>query len=98
MYGYDYLKDAQKTYQEILADGQAPADMPWVGTIRHPLHWLASLYYYANVRRKITAAESLKKYGHYTPYDLHIAQKVSEPDASFDFVFDEKWEDPNVNR
>ena len=96
LYGYEYLKDAQKTYAEIIADGQAPADMPWIGTIRHPLHWLASLYYYANVRRKVTAAENLKKYGHYTPYDLEVAKKVSEPDASFDFVFDERWEDPDV--
>jgi len=96
LYGYNYLKDAQKTYHEVVADGQAPADMPWVGAIRHPLHWLASLYYYANVRRKITASESLKKYGHYTQYDLLMAQKVSEPDASFDFVFDERWEDPDV--
>ena len=96
LYGYEYLKDAQKTYQEIVADGQASADMPWVGTIRHPLHWLASLYYYANVRRKITAAENLKKYGHYTKNDLDMAQEVSEPDASFDFVFDKHWTHPNV--
>ncbi len=88
LYGYDYLKEAQKTYAEIIADGQAPVDMPWVGTIRHPLKWLASLYYYANVRRKITATEHFKKYGHYIGTDLQMAREVSEPDASFDFVFD----------
>lgn len=96
LYGYDYLKEAQKTYQEVVSAGQAPADMPWIGTIRHPLEWLASLYYYANVRRKITAKEHFDEYGRYTQYDIIIAQKVSEPDASFDFVFDERWEDPDV--
>ena len=96
LYGYEYLKDAQKTYAQILAAGQAPADMPWVGTIRNPLEWLASLYYYANVRRKITASENLKKYGHYTTADLEMAKEVSEPNASFDFVFDKMWNTPEV--
>lgn len=96
LYGYEYLKDAQKTYAQILAAGQAPADMPWVGTIRNPLEWLASLYYYANVRRKITASENLKKYGHYTSADLELAKEVSEPNASFDFVFDKMWNTPEI--
>tara|TARA_R100000951_G_scaffold18306_3_gene14672 strand:+ start:1501 stop:2253 length:753 start_codon:yes stop_codon:yes gene_type:complete len=96
LYGYDYLKEAQKTYAEIIADGQAPVDMPWVGTIRHPLKWLASLYYYANVRRKITATEHFKKYGHYLGTDLQMAREVSEPDASFDFVFDKMWDSSEV--
>ena len=61
LYGYDYLKDAQKTYTEVVKEGLATADMPWVGTIRNPLDWLSSLYYYANVRRKLNAAENLKK-------------------------------------
>lgn len=96
LYGYDYLKEAQKTYQEVVSAGQAPADMPWVGTVRNPLEWLASLYYYANVRRKITAKENFDKEGRYNRYDMIMAEKVSEPNAMFDFVFDERWDDPDV--
>ena len=87
LWGYEYLKDAQKTYHEIVADGQAPADMPWVGTIRHPLHWLASLYYYANIRRKINASKNIKEYGHILPSDEFNAANMSEPDASWDLIF-----------
>lgn len=87
LYGYEYLKDAQKTYAEIVADGQAPANMPWVGTIRHPLYWLASLFYYANVRRKIIAQENLAKFGRYTKHDLWNEENMAEPDASWDLIF-----------
>mgnify|MGYP003676848804 CR=1 FL=1 len=96
LYGYDYLKDAQKTYAEIVAGGQAPADMPWVGTIRHPLKWLASLYYYANVRRKIVAAENFAKNGYPLDSDTRNETKMSEPDPSWDLVFVELPDNQNI--
>lgn len=96
LYGYNYLKDAQKTYSEIVAEGLAPADMPWIGTIRHPLEWLASLYYYANVRRKIVSSENLKNHGKYMPQDIFNAANMTEPDASWDLVFVIMPENQNV--
>lgn len=96
LYGYDYLKDAQKTYAEVVELGQAPPDMPWIGTIRHPLHWLASLFYYANVRRNINAEENYKKYGHFQPEDKLKSKKMKLPNDSFDFLFDEIWNEPEI--
>jgi len=87
LHGYDSLKEAQKTYTQVVEEGLAPADMPWVGTIRHPVDWLASLYYYANIRRKAIAAKNLKKYGNYSEIDQWKDIRISEPDASWDFIF-----------
>lgn len=96
LYGYEQLKPAQKTYQEIIDERLAASDMPWVGTIRHPLEWLSSLYYYANVRRKIAAARHLKELGHYDSYDLKMAAAISEPNDSWDFLFLQVWDRPEV--
>jgi len=96
LYGYEYLKDAQKTYHEVVADGQASPDMPWVGTIRNPLEWLASLYYYANVRRKITAMEHVKKFGRMLPEDIFNSVHMSEPDPSWDLIFVEMPDNQSV--
>jgi len=96
LYGQDSLASAQKTFAEIVEEGLAPSDMPCIGAIRHPLEWLASLFYYANLRRTITAKKHLSEKGSYTPYDLEMAKEVSEPNASFDFVFDKEWDSPEV--
>ncbi len=96
LYGYDYLKDAQKTYTQVVEEGLAAADMPWVGTIRHPLDWLSSLYYYANVRRKLNAAENLKKYGAYSDIDKWNDVHYSEPNAGWDTAFIEIVDNPAI--
>lgn len=96
LYGQDSLALAQKTFAEIVEEGLVPSDMPCIGTIRHPLEWLASLFYYANLRRTITAKRNLSEKGKYTAYDLQMAREVAEPDASFDFVFDKTWGTPEV--
>ena len=96
LYGQDSLAAAQKTFSEIVEEGLVLPDMPCIGAVRHPLEWMASLFYYGNVRRNITAKKHLKELGKYTPYDLQIAREVSEPNAAFDFVFDKTWNKPEV--
>ena len=96
LWGQDSLASAQVTFAEVVEKGLITPDMPCIGAVRNPIEWLASLYYYANVRRKIDAAKHLKEYGHYTSYDLQMAEEVSEPNASFDFVFDKVWTTPEV--
>lgn len=91
LWGQDSLESAQVTFAELVKEGLIDKDMPCIGAIRNPIEWLASLYYYANVRRKIDAAENLKKYGRYTEQDLYYAVKITEPNASFDYLFDEIW-------
>ncbi len=93
LYGYNSLKDAQKTYTQVVEEGLAAADMPWVGTIRNPIDWLSSLFYYATIRRKMNIK---KNKGIYSSIDKYFMQKVGSPDASWDFVFIEKPNDPDV--
>ena len=98
LWGQDSLESAQVTFAEIVDKGLIAPDMPCIGAVRSPIEWLASLYYYANVRRKIDAAENLKKYGHYTDQDLYYSAKITEPNSSFDFLFDEIWDIDRVQK
>ena len=95
LYG-DNLFEAQVSFHDLVSQGKVQPEMPCIGGIRHPLHWLASLFYYANVRRKIDAKKSLQKFGKYTHTDLYLAEHFSEPNASWDFVFELKWEDKHI--
>lgn len=98
LWGQESLESAQITFAELVDKGMISSDMPCIGAIRNPIEWLASLYYYANVRRKINAAESLKKYGHYTERDMYYAVQITEPDQSFDFLFDRVWDIEKVQK
>ncbi len=93
LWGYGSLRNAQKTYAEVVSEGLAAADMPWVGTIRHPVDWLSSLFYYAQIRRKMAIK---KNKGIYSPIDTYYMNKVSTPNASWDFIFVEIPDDPDV--
>lgn len=98
LWGQPALASAQVTFAELVEKGLVAKDMPCIGAVRNPLEWLASLFYYANTRRKIVAAENLAKYGRYTKQDLYYEKKVAEPNDSFDFLFDEIWDIENVQK
>ena len=93
LHGYKSLRNAQKTYAEIVEQGLADADMPWVGSIRHPLEWMGSLFYYATILRKLKIE---KRGGIYNSLDTMMMNKVGMPDAAWDFVFVERWDDVDV--
>jgi len=93
LHGYKSLKNAQKTYAEVVEEELADADMPWVGSIRNPLEWLGSLFYYAQILRKL----KIKERGDiYSTFDTMMMNKVGMPDAAWDFVFIEQWDNVNV--
>jgi len=96
LWGYDSLAEAQVTFAELVERGQVAPDMPCIGAVRHPLEWLASLYYYANERRKKLASNHLKRFGQYTEQDIADAANMSEPDASFEYCFYVINETPGV--
>ena len=95
LYG-DSLFDAQKTFFSLVEQGKISENFPCIGGIRHPLEWLASLFYYANVRRKIVANKHLKETGAFTSTDIEIAKHFSEPNASWDFVFEMQWHTQHI--
>ena len=98
LWGQPSLAAAQVTFAELVEKRLIGKDMPCIGAVRNPLEWLASLFYYANTRRKIEAAENLAKYGHYSKQDLYYEKQVAEPNNSFDFLFDEIWDIENVQK
>lgn len=98
LWGQHSLGESQITFDELVSQGRVSPDMPCIGSVRNPLDWLASLYYYANLRRKLTATTNLRKHGSYTERDLQMAIKIKEPNSSFDFVFDEMWEQGTVKQ
>jgi hypothetical protein len=98
LYGTKKLAAAQKTFAELVADGQVSSGMPCIGGIRHPLEWLASLYYYANVRRKITRQHNIDTYGEPSIQDKINEETMSEPDASWDLVFKSEIKNPAVQK
>jgi len=92
----DPLFEAQTSFSDLVSQGKVTPDMPCIGGIRHPLEWLASLFYYANIRKDIDAEENLKKYGYPLDLDLFIAKHFSEPNASWDFVFELYWDSDHI--
>ena len=98
LWGQDSLEEAQVTFEGLVNKGLIVHDMPCIGSIRNPIEWLSSLYYYANLRRKLSAVESLKKHGKYLQKDLNNASKIAEPNDSFDYLFDEIWELDEVQK
>tara|TARA_R110000751_G_scaffold46211_2_gene104207 strand:+ start:4185 stop:4940 length:756 start_codon:yes stop_codon:yes gene_type:complete len=84
------LKDAQTTFAELVSEGQMSADMPCIGGVRHPLKWLASLFFYANTRRVYRREQNIKEHGAPDALDIYQEQNYSTPDASWDYVFSEE--------
>jgi hypothetical protein len=92
LYNHMNLSEAQTPFSELVSQGRVSEKMPCVGSIRHPLEWLASLYYYANLRRTSTARKNLIEKGAYSERDLVMEINIKEPNRSFDFFFDDMWE------
>jgi hypothetical protein len=92
LYNHIPLSEAQITFSELVSQKRVAEDMPCIGSIRHPLEWLASLYYYTNLRRTITAKKNLIEKGLYSERDLVMEINTKEPNRSFDFFFNEMWE------
>jgi hypothetical protein len=88
--------EAQTSFSDLVSQGKVKPDMPCIGGIRHPLEWLASLFYYANIRKDIDAEENLKKYGYPLDLDLFRTKHFSEPNAFWDFVFSLAWDQKHI--
>lgn len=87
LWGEEALKDAQTTFLSLVEQGRVQPDMPCIGGIRHPLEWLASLYYYANTRNRANTARNIKEHGKPSEYNVAMEAGYGEPDASWDLVF-----------
>jgi hypothetical protein len=81
------LKEAQTTFAELVNQGKVSPDMPCIGGIRHPLDWLASLFFYANHRRKVKRARNIAEFGAPDSNDIYLEEIYGTPDASWDTVF-----------
>jgi hypothetical protein len=90
------LFEAQTSFYELVSQGRVNADMPCIGGIRHPLEWLASLFYYANIRKDIDAKENMEKRGYRLDSDDFKEKHFSEPNASWDFVFELYWGEKHI--
>ncbi len=90
------LFEAQTSFSELVSQGRVNPDMPCIGGIRHPLEWLASLFYYANIRKDIDAKENMEKKGYTLDSDTYMKRHFSEPNASWDFVFELQWENKHI--
>ena len=87
LWGEDSLRKAQITFAELVEQGKIAENMPCIGGIRHPFEWLASLFYYANVRREIHNAQVLAEGKELGTYEKLMNEYYPEPDSSWDFVF-----------
>lgn len=85
LYG-DSLYEAQETFFSLVDKGKISSDMPCIGGVRHPLDWMASLFYYANELRKRKATKNMERMGCFSQEDIMAAKHFSSPDASCDFV------------
>ena len=86
LYKTEHFKKVNVTFQELVDSGETASDMPCLGIIRHPLEWLSSLFYYANVRRKIMAEQSMAKHGELTDNDKLLAERYATPESAHDFI------------
>lgn len=96
MYGTEMLSGAHKTYSKAVEEGLLEDGTPCIGTIRHPLEWMASLFAYANIRRKIEAQKNLRLNFKYSDQDIALARQIAEPNASFDFTIFNKFTNDHV--
>ncbi len=88
LYGAEQLKDVHRTFDDLRAKGAVEADMPCVAGIRNPLEWLASLFYYTKVRRKISIADNN---GIMLRSTIHSAANYGNPNSYWDYIKD-NWE------
>ena len=87
------LDEAQTTFSKLVENESVLPDMPCIGGIRHPLYWLASLYYYANLRRTRAREKNIKEHGSPNDHDIFLENLYSTPDSSWDCVFGEEYID-----
>lgn len=96
MYGTETLSGAHKTYSKAVEEGLLEDGTPCIGTIRHPLEWMAAQYTYANIRRKLDAQKNLRLNFSYSDKDIALARQLAEPNASFDNSLAVKFTNPHI--
>jgi hypothetical protein len=57
LYGSYKLKKINISFDELRAKGAVSIDMPCVASIRNPLEWVASLFYYTRLRRDLNSSD-----------------------------------------
>jgi|TARA_R110000796_G_scaffold251758_1_gene383897 hypothetical protein len=74
------LKLVNRSFDDLRAKGAIQPDMPCVASIRNPLEWVASLFYYTRLRRNLNASDpkAVISLG-----DAHIPHSVGFKDKNY---------------
>jgi len=82
LFGLDSLETVQRKFDDARAKSAVAADMPCVASIRHPLHWCGSLFYYTKERREALLAANN---GVLTEYQQKNFDNYGDPNEAWDY-------------
>ncbi len=93
------LRSINRTFGDLCAKGAVQPDMPCVASIREPLEWVASLFYYTKLRRDSMSEDPAAKIYLGDSHVPHSAgfkdENYGSPNDYWDYV-KENWTDPVV--